>query len=174
MKFHRVDFSVASQIAIVSVAAYLAGSATTLLYHHTSSAIGGLWAMISGVVVLQATRSETVASAWIRVRGTLIGALVAAAYLTFFHFTPLGMGLSIFITVLLCHAVGLPDHARLAAITVALIMVMSATSAELTPLGNAALRFGESCLGAAIALIVSLAWPWRQKKAALPAASGPS
>jgi uncharacterized membrane protein YgaE (UPF0421/DUF939 family) len=176
MRFKRVDIIVAVQMAIVSMGAFLAGSACTMLFHRPTSALGGLWAMISGLVVLQSTRRETLSSAWIRVRGTFIGAVVAAAYLSVFHFTPLGMGSSILVAVLLCHAVGLPDHARLASITVGLIMVISSAGTDLTPLGNAGLRFGESCLGAGLAVLVSLAWPGQSKckSPALPAAHGPS
>jgi uncharacterized membrane protein YgaE (UPF0421/DUF939 family) len=80
--------------------------------------------VISGIVVLQATRRDTVASAWLRVLGTLIGAVISAIYLSFLPFNPFGLAVCIGITVLPCHSFRVPDHARLAAITVAVVMVV--------------------------------------------------
>jgi len=114
--------------------------------------------MISGVVVLQATRRETVASAWLRVLGSLIGAIVCAAYLSFLPSSPLGTAFSIGIAVLLCHAFRVPDHARLASITVAVTMVVSMADPRIKPLINAGLRFVESCIGTALAVLAVLAW----------------
>jgi hypothetical protein len=54
---------VAVQIALVSLASYLAGLHFTGLFHGASASIGGLWSAVSGIVVLQATRRETWSSA---------------------------------------------------------------------------------------------------------------
>jgi len=151
-------FRIALQSALVSLLAYWAGSYFTRLVQGSESQIGALWATISGVVVLQATRRETVASAWLRVLGSLIGAIVCAAYLSFLPSSPLGMAFSIGITVLLCHAFRVPDHARLASITVAVIMVVSMADSRIEPLINAVLRFVESCIGTALAVLAVLAW----------------
>ena len=64
-----------------------------------------------------------------------------------------------FATVLLCHAVRIPSHARLAAISVAVIMVTASLNPTLNPFQNAALRFGEACIGTAIAVLAVLLWP---------------
>jgi len=45
------DLRIALQIALVCLAAYLGGFYFTHLFHGASAAIGGLWALISGVVV---------------------------------------------------------------------------------------------------------------------------
>ena len=58
----------------------------------------------------------------LRVLGTLIGAMLSGFYLYLFPFSPVGMAVSVRLTVLLCQMVGVPDHGRLAAITVALVM----------------------------------------------------
>lgn len=113
--------------------------------------------------MLQATRRDTVATAWLRTLGTLIGSIISAAYLLLLPFSPIGMALSIGITILLCHTCRVPDHARLAAITVAVIMVVSAAYPGMNPLVNAGLRFGESCIGTALAVLAVLAWPERDR-----------
>ena len=60
--------------------------------------------------------------------------------------------------VLLCQMVEVPDDGRLAAITVALVMVISSGNPELSPFENAALRFIESVIGAGTAVLAVLLW----------------
>jgi uncharacterized membrane protein YccC len=115
--------------------------------------------MISGIAVLQATRSTTWSSAWLRLLGTLIGSIIAAVYLSLLPFSVIGMAVCIFLTVLLCQAARVPDHARLAALTVAVIMVLSSVNPALSPILSAALRFAESCIGTALAVLAVLLWP---------------
>jgi len=150
---------VAVQSALVSLVSYWCGFYFTSFFHGASASIGGLWSVISGIVVLQATRRNTWSSAWLRILGTLVGAIVSAAYLFWLPFTAIGMAASILVTVLLCHAARIPDHARLAAITVAVIMVLSSLNPTLSPILSAALRFTESCIGTAIALLAVVMWP---------------
>jgi uncharacterized membrane protein YccC len=156
---NRIATSSAIQIALVSLASYLCGFYFSAYFHRPSAEMGGLWALISGIVVLQATWRTTMSSAWLRVLGTLIGAIISAAYLSLLPFNPFGMAACIFATVLVCYAAGIPDSARLAAITVALIMVVSSIDSTVSPITNAALRFSESCLGTAIAVLAVEIWP---------------
>jgi uncharacterized membrane protein YccC len=130
----------------------------TSLFHGASAGIGGLWSLISGIVVLQSTRRNTWSSACLRILGTLVGSIISAAYLSRLPFSAVGMAVCIFVTVLVCHTIRIPDHARLAAITVALIMVMSSNQPGLSPVLSATLRFCESCIGTAIAVLAVLLW----------------
>jgi uncharacterized membrane protein YgaE (UPF0421/DUF939 family) len=92
-------------------------------------------------------------------RNLFVGSVVSAVYLSVLPFSAIGMAASIFATVPLCHTARIPDHVRPAALTVAIIMVLSSLSSTLTPILNATLRFGESGIGTANALIVVLVWP---------------
>jgi uncharacterized membrane protein YccC len=143
----------------VALASYACGSYVTGLFHGASARLGGLWSVVSGIVVLQATRGTTLSSAWLRVLGTLIGSIIAAAYLSLLRFSAVGMAACIFGTVLLCHAARIPDHARLAALTVAVVMVLSSENPGLNPVVSAALRFVESCIGTALAVLAVLVTP---------------
>ena len=154
----RIATSSATQIALVSLGSYLCGFYFSSLFHRPSAGMGGLWALISGIVVLQSTWRGTLSSAWLRVLGTLIGSIISAAYLSFLPFNPFGMAACIFATVLVCHALGIPGHAQLAAITVALIMVISSMDPTVSPITSAALRFSESCLGTAMAVLAVEIW----------------
>ncbi len=153
---------VAVRTAVVCLAAYLAGSAFTALFHGGATVIGGVWSVISGIVVLQATLQDTRGSAMLRVLGTLIGAVVAAIYLSLFPFNPLGMAICVGVAVLFCQAIGVPDHARLAAITIVIVLAVSVALPAVSPWVNALLRFIESCIGAGIATLAVLLAPGRR------------
>ena len=150
---------VALQSALASLVSYWCGFYFTSFFHGASASLGGLWSLISGLVVLQATRRNTWSSAWLRILGTLVGAIISAVYLSVLPFTALGMAASMLVTILLCHAARIPDHARLAALTVAVIMVLSSDNPTLSPVLSAALRFTESCIGTAIAVLTVVLWP---------------
>jgi uncharacterized membrane protein YccC len=141
------------EIALVSLLSYLAGSHSTALFHGASASIGGLWSAISGIVVLQGTRRDTWSSASLRIVGTAVGSTVSAAYLSVMSFSAVGMAASMFVTAMICHGARIADHARLAAITVGVIMVTAGLNPTMNPIQNAALRFSESCIGTVLAVL---------------------
>jgi hypothetical protein len=126
-----------AEIALAALLAYWLGSWFTSLFPGYLPKIGGLWSAISAIVVTQAT---------------------SAVYLTLLPFHPSGMAVAIFATVLLCAAVNVPSHGRLAAITVIVVMVTSSLDPKLSPGLNALLRFAESCIGTGVAVLAVLIW----------------
>jgi uncharacterized membrane protein YccC len=150
---------IALENAVVAFLGYLGGYYFTAAFFAPSAVLGGLWALISGIVVLQATRQDTWTSASLRIIGTCIGAAISAIYLQLLPYSPVGMAVTIGVTVLLCQMIGIPDHARLAALTVAVIMVISSLHPEYNPMLNALLRFVESAIGTVMAVMVILLWP---------------
>ena len=155
----RANVVVAVRTGIVCFAAYVAGASFTSLFHAGSPMLGGVWSVVSGIVVLQATLEDTRGSALLRVLGTLIGATIAAVYLALFRFDPLGMAICVGVTVLFCQAIHVPDHARLAAVTVVIVLAVSVAYPDVQPALNALLRFLESCIGAGIATLSVLLSP---------------
>jgi uncharacterized membrane protein YccC len=153
---------IAVQYALVSLLAYVIASYATVSLQGTAdlASIGALWAMISGIVVMQETRKSTLNSAWLRILGSLAGAIISAIYLLVFPFNPVGMAILIGITVLLCQGIGIPGHARLAALTVAVVLVVSGLNPEISPLVNAATRFIEVIIGSVVAVAVVWVWPY--------------
>ena len=156
---NRVNAVIAVQNTLVALAAYLAGLHFTGLFHAESAPLGAVWSVAAGIVVIQATSNETLKSAALRLLGTFLGAALGAAYLYMFSFSVVGMALSVGIAVFLCKLAAVPDNGRLAAITVVIILAISAAMPSLAPLTNAALRFGESCIGVGIAAVIVLLWP---------------
>ena len=126
-----------AEIALAALVAYWLGSWFTSLFPGYLPKIGGLWSAISAIVVTQAT---------------------SAVYLALLPFHPAGMAVAIFATLLLCAAVNVPSHGRLAAITVIVVMVTSSLDPKLSPGLNALLRFAESCIGTGVAVLAVLIW----------------
>ena len=155
----RDAIRLAVQIALVALSSYLCGFYFTSLFHSASAGTGGLWAVMSGIVVLQDTRRKTWSSAWLQILGTLVGSIISAAYLSTLPFSALGMAAAVFATVLLCYGLRIPEHARLAALAVGVVMVVSGLHPTLNPLVSAALRFIEACIGTAMAALAVQLWP---------------
>jgi uncharacterized membrane protein YccC len=163
-RWNRGNVVVAVRTAAVCLASYVAGTSFTSLFHAGSTVIGGVWSVVSGIVVLQATLEDTRGSAMLRVLGTFIGASVAALYLFLFRFHPLGMAVAVGVTVLACQALDVPDHARLAAVTVVIVLAVSVADPTIRPALNALLRFFESCIGAGIATLAVYLSPGARKR----------
>ena len=153
-----------AEIALAALVAYGLGSWFTSLFPGYLPKIGGLWSAISAIVVTQATSKEALSSASLRILGSAIGAATSAVYLTLLPFHPAGMALAIFATLLLCAAVNVPSHGRLAAITVIVVMVTSSLDPKLSPGLNALLRFAESCIGTGVAVLAVLVWPGSRRQ----------
>ena len=147
-----------AEIALAALVAYWLGSWFTSLFPGYLPKIGGLWSAISAIVVTQATSKEALSSASLRILGSAIGAATSAVYLILLPFHPAGMAVAIFATLLLCAAVNVPSHGRLAAITVIVVMVTSSLDPKLSPGLNALLRFAESCIGTGVAVLAVLVW----------------
>ena len=160
----RDNAVVAVRTAAVCLASYVAGTWFTALFHTRTSILGGVWSVVSAIVVLQATLEDTRGSALLRVLGTFIGATVAALYLVVFPFHPLGMAAAVGVTVLACQGLDVPDHARLAAVTVVIVLAVSVADPTIRPALNALLRFLESCIGAGIATLALFLTPGARRR----------
>ncbi len=145
--------------AVVSGLAFLGGSRFTAPFHGASALVGGLWSMISALVVLQSSRRHTIDSSLRRVLGTLVGAVLSGVYLSVLPFSIWGMVGCVGVTVLIGEAAGAPDHARLAAITVVIVMGTAVANPAVSPVVSAALRFTEACIGTAVAVGAVFLWP---------------
>ncbi len=141
-------------IAVVA-GSFLGGFYFTALFHEPTSLVGGLWAVISAIIVIEATDLETYSSAKNRITGTLIGAIVSGAYLLLFPFSIIGFVLAIGVGVLICFLVGIPKAVKLTGITISVVMIVSSIAEDLHPFVNAGLRFAESAIGTVIAVIVA-------------------
>ena len=155
----RKELLISVQIALVALLAYWLGLRFTALFPGYFPKIGGLWSAISAVIVVQVSKKDTADSALLRVIGTALGAAISALYLSLFSFHAVGMGASIFFSSLICTSLNMNSWVRISAITVLIVMVTANLNPSLNPALNALLRFCESCIGSAVAVILISMWP---------------
>ncbi len=142
---------------IIVITAYLLGFHFTSIFNIGTSEIGGLWSVISGLVVIEGRKADTFKSAKLRITGSCIGALVSGTYLYFFPFSVPGFALCIGVGGVICHLIRMPAHIKLTGITIAVVMIVSVITSDIDPVMNAALRFMESIIGALVAVTVAMA-----------------
>lgn len=154
------SLSTAVQFALVSAISFsLALFVAAVVPESGDTAmIGAMWAMISAIIVTQDTRSATLSTAWIRILGSLIGAVLSAIYLLLFPFSIVGMGILIGVVVIICELLRLPGYLRLASLTAGVIIVISVVNPDIPPVVNAATRFFEVIIGSTVA--IAAAWIW--------------
>lgn len=129
------------------VLAYTVGAHVTGQFH-ASSYMGAMLACTSTIVVMQAEDvRDSIHKGWLRVVGTLIGAIIATTYLQFYSFTLHGLAISFCILEMICMAMRVPDGGTVAAMTLIIISVISQEIPDLPPLKNGVLRFVEGTVG---------------------------
>ncbi|MCF6776743.1 FUSC family protein [Thiotrichales bacterium 19X7-9] len=118
------------------------------------SIIGGLWAAISGIVVIQNTRKLTDHMAVVRLIGSFIGAAIAGIFLVFFPAHIILCIPVIFLTSLICKFIHFEEGLRLAGLTAAVVIAVSLLSPHIPPFWNALSRFLESLIGVLVAVCI--------------------
>jgi uncharacterized membrane protein YccC len=139
--------------AIKTAIAGVAAMYMTQLFHLPE----GYWAAISALIVMQSNVGATLSASRTRLAGTAVGAVVGGAFVALWGANILGFGLAVTIAFFVCTELHLAESQRLATVTVAIIMLVSRTSAAWV---IALHRFTEVTLGILIALVISLTlWP---------------
>ena len=139
----------------VAAFAFTCGFYFTSLFHEPTSLIGGLWAVMAAIMVIEASHKETFTAAKKWIIGSLIGAAISGIFLLFFSFTILGFVITIGIGALICLLLGFPQSIKLTGITISAVVIVSAISKDLHPFANSGLRLSESIIGAGTAVLVA-------------------
>jgi uncharacterized membrane protein YgaE (UPF0421/DUF939 family) len=115
------------------------------------------WAAVSAMIVMQANLGAAVKQSWIRFAATAVGAAVSIPFVAYFQQNLLAFGVAVLVTVMLCTILHLQDGLRLAAVTVAIIVLIPHTGRARLPALN---RFLEVSFGILVALLVAeFVWP---------------
>lgn len=155
-KFHwgaRLIF--AAENLIIATASFLLGYYVTSSLDHSAPIIDGLWAIISGIMVWDTTPKKTIELVKNRVKASVIGAVIATAYLMMFDFHVVGFGVCIFIGVLFNFTFNTKEGIKPTGVTMAVILLISTINADINPMLNSSLRVLESSLGCVVAIAVS-------------------
>jgi uncharacterized membrane protein YgaE (UPF0421/DUF939 family) len=110
------------------------------------------WAAISAVIVMQANLGAAVKQSWIRFAATAVGAAISIPFAAYLPQNLLVFGVAVFVTVVLCTLLHLEDGLRLAAVTIAIILLVPHTGHPWVPALN---RFLEVSFGIFVALLVA-------------------
>ncbi|HEY4949359.1 MAG TPA: FUSC family protein [Candidatus Acidoferrales bacterium] len=110
------------------------------------------WAAISAMIVMQINLGAAVKQSWIRFAATAVGAAVSVPFMAVPGQKLLVFGVAVFVTIVLCTILHLEDGIRLAAVTIAIIMLVPNTGRPWVPALN---RFLEVSFGILIALVVA-------------------
>ncbi|NCC25884.1 MAG: hypothetical protein EOM25_11945, partial [Deltaproteobacteria bacterium] len=114
-----------------------------------------LWAVISAIIVMQADLGGSVHAGWVRLLGTLVGAIAGVLMGLVVPDPTAAMVVAVFVTMSVCAIIsGLNEALRLAGITAAIVLMLGEPGQSVVETG--AIRFLETALGIAVALAVSL------------------
>lgn len=144
----------AARTAVAAVVSYLIAR----LFHLPEA----YWAPIATLIVMQSTVGASLPIALQRFAGTAIGAAIGAMTVVLLGGSFWAFGLAVLFAGLLCAVLRVDRSAyRYAGITLAIVMLIPRSrSVSLIALH----RFFEVSLGIAIGLILSAAWPEREKQ----------
>jgi len=112
----------------------------------------GFWAVMSSIVVMQTDAKATISASWMRVAGTFVGALVGGLFLALWGYHIWLFGAAVGLVVLVCAFLRLMESYRIAAVTVAVVMLMGSPA---SPWMTATYRFLEVSFGILISLLIS-------------------
>ena len=154
---------IAIKATLVIALSYYAGFYLSQEYHFAMPEIAGLWCAISGILVLQVTIEDSLSSAWLRILGSLLGAITAFIALILMGYTVAALAVCVFATVILSSLLKIKHTFRLACLTVSVIIIVGMIS-DVSPLANCVSRFVESAIGSVIAIIITAIFlPLRKK-----------
>ena len=150
----RFKLLTALEASIGSLLSFLLGAWISTHLHAGSPLIGGLWAMISAVIIEHVHYQEMLKNARIRILGTFIGILISLACFSILGYSYGSFFICMLLSVILCAALKLTVY-RLACITIAIIFAISQVGGYVSPWVNASTRFLESLVGISVALVLA-------------------
>lgn len=158
--FELVEVKIAIKMAITAFLSYYLCVEVSRYLEHPTDLTAGLWCVMAAIVVLQNSIGGTYKAIWNRFLGVLIGSAVGACFAFWLGTEIEILGLAIFLTVTTCSLFGLQGSYRIASLSVAIIMIPWKSHPTGSPWTYAFFRFLDTCLGFAVAIVVShLIWP---------------
>ncbi len=107
---------------------------------------------MSSIIVMQSDAGATISASWMRLVGTFAGALVGGLFLALLGYHVWSFGLAVGLVVVTCAILKLIESYRIAAVTVAIVML---TGNSASPWTTAVYRFFEVSFGIIVALCIS-------------------
>jgi uncharacterized membrane protein YccC len=121
---------------------------------HDSDLLGGMWAALSTIFVSRATFQQSYTAGISRMSATAISFVICLVYLIFLPFHLWAFGLLIGISAAVGLLLGRPGDATTAAITTAVVLVVSAIS-PVAPWQQPILRLADTVIGVIIGVLTA-------------------
>ncbi len=151
----QLQVKIALRTAIGAALAWIVEAGITRLMGRTDTTVSGLWCVISAIIILQSSLGAGYLEGTKRFLGLLIGSLLGASATHWLGSTPVHLGLSLFITVVVMGGLKLQKSTKIASLSCAVIMILWSMNPTTSPWVFAMYRFGDSCLGLIVGLFVS-------------------
>ena len=152
-RLHTIFF--AASVAFFSWLSFFIGETIDKYTGQSNIFLGGIWAMISTVVVFQAIYDDTLSAGSSRILGSFLGAVVSVINCSIFGYSIIGMISSIFLSILIIKLIKKPDTIRITAATSGIICAFGLYMPQNPVWENGLLRFGTAAIGALLAIIGS-------------------
>lgn len=156
----KMEGKIAIKAGVTAALSFFLGIAFSTQFNRPDALVSGLWCILTAIVVLQPHLGGTYRAAWLRFLGVLVGSILGAVFTSWFGSSPIPLGISVACTVAICSLLNLSDSFRIAAMSVAVIMVLWGLHPTTSPWVFGLYRFLDSCLGILIAVVVThTLWP---------------
>lgn len=157
---NATEAKIALKTALAASLSLLVGVSYTKFLNRPDTLVTGLWCVMASIVVMQANLGGTYKAAWVRFLGVLIGSIAGAIFIDVIGSGPMSLGVSVFLTIVLCSLLNIKDSFRIAALSAALIIIWGGLKTDLNPWLFSFYRFLDSLIGILIALVVARSiWP---------------
>lgn len=117
------------------------------LFDRPDTLVSGLWCVMASIVVVQVYLGATYKAAWARFLGVLIGSIAGGALVNLIGADAFSLGVSVFLTIIICSLLGIKDSFRIAGMSTAVIIVMGGLHPLINPWLFSFYRFIDSCIG---------------------------
>jgi len=155
----RTELRTAFKTGLAASLSWMAGIAFSKFSDRPDTLVSGLWCVLAAIVVMQAHLEGTYKAAWARFLGVLIGSIAGAFFMTYLGDDPLSLGISVFLTIVICALINIKDSFRIASMSTAVIIIMGSIHPT-DPWMFSLFRFLDSCIGIMISIFIAYTiWP---------------
>lgn len=156
----KIDLRIAVKTGIAASCSYFVAKWYSQFFSRPDILASGIWCVVTTIVIMQANIGGTYKAAGTRFLGVFIGSLMGGLLTSNFGQATFTLGASVTATILLCSLFQLKDAYRIAALTVAIIMVSTAVHPETSPWTICFFRSLDSAVGIIIGIVIThVVWP---------------
>lgn len=154
------EAKIAFKTGLAASISLIIGMSYTKILDRPDTLVSGLWSAMASIVVMQANLGGTYKAAWTRFLGVLVGSIAGAIFIDMLGPGPISLGISVFLTIVLCSLLNIKDSFRIAGLSTAVIIIMGGLKSDIDPWLFSFYRFIDSLTGIIVALAVArMLWP---------------